>query len=219
MTLTHSKAVKPDPVILLSGRALNSKTNKPVSADIILDNLETANEVAEAISDPSTGAYKIVLQPGANYGIHAAAKGYISVNENMELAAIHEYAEMQKDLLLAPIEVGLTLALNNVFFEQGKPTLRKESYPELDRLVKIMTENPRMQIEIAGHTDNVGSPTALMKLSQDRVDAVKKYLEDHSISGHRITGKGYGATVPREKNDTEEHRKMNRRVEFKILKN
>lgn len=213
------KAAKPDPVVLLSGRALNAKNNKPVEAEILLDDLATGKEVAEANSDPSTGQFKIVLQPGANYGIHAAAKGYLSVNENIELASIHEYKEMQKDLLLMPIEVGLTLALNNVFFEQGKPTLRKESYPELDRLVKIMTDNPKMQIELGGHTDNVGSGAALMKLSQDRVDAVKKYLESNSISASRITGRGYGATVPREKNDTEEHRKMNRRVEFKILKN
>ncbi len=213
------KEVKPDPVILLSGRALNVKNKQPVAAEILLDNLVNGKEVAEANSDPSSGEFKIVLQPGANYGIHAAAKGYLSVNENMELATIHEYKEMQKDLLLMPIEVGLTLALNNVFFEQGKPTLRKESYPELDRLVQIMIDNPKMQIELAGHTDNVGNGTALMKLSQDRVDVVKKYLEDHSISAHRIAGRGYGATSPREKNDTEEHRMMNRRVEFKILKN
>jgi outer membrane protein OmpA-like peptidoglycan-associated protein len=213
------KEVKPDAVVLLSGRALNAKNNKPVSAEILLDNLENGKEVAEANSDPSTGEFKIILQPGSNYGIHAAAKGYLSVNENIELASIHEYKEMQKDLLLVPIEVGLKLALNNVFFEQGKPTLRKESYPELDRLVQIMIDNPKMQIELGGYTDNVGNGTALMKLSQDRVNVVKKYLEDHSISDHRITGRGYGATAPREKNDTEEHRKMNRRVEFKILKN
>jgi outer membrane protein OmpA-like peptidoglycan-associated protein len=213
------QAVKPDPVILLSGRTLNAKNNKPVAAEILLDDLGTGKEVAEANSDPSNGQFKIVLKPGANYGLHAAAKGYLSVNENMELASIHEYTEMQKDLLLMPIEVGLTLPLNNVFFEQGKPTLRKESYPELDRLVKILVDNPKMQIELAGHTDNVGSGAALMKLSQTRVDVVKKYLEDHSISASRIAGRGYGATVPREKNDTEEHRKMNRRVEFKILKN
>ena len=213
------QAVKPEPVVLLSGNALNAKSKQPVAAEILLDDLGTGMEVAEANSDPGTGQFKIVLKPGANYGLHAAAKGYLSVNENMELASIHEYKEMQKDLLLMPIEVGLTLPLNNVFFEQGKPTLRKESYPELDRLVKIMSDNPKMQIELAGHTDNVGSGAALMKLSQSRVDVVKKYLENHSISATRITGRGYGATVPREKNDTEEHRKMNRRVEFKILKN
>ncbi|HCW09146.1 MAG TPA: OmpA family protein [Cytophagales bacterium] len=212
------QVVKPEAVVLLSGRALNAKTKEPIAAEIILDNLQTGIEVAEANSDPSNGNYKIILLPGANYGIHAAAKGYLSVNENIELASIHEYTEMNKDLLLMPIEVGLTLALNNVFFEQGRPILRKESFPELDRLVQIMKANPHMQIELGGHTDNVGSSSALMKLSQDRVDAVKKYLIDQGINQKRISGKGYGATMPREKNDTEEHKKMNRRVEFKILK-
>ena len=209
---------KPDPVILLLGKTLNAKTKKPVAAEILLDDLGSGKEVAEANSNPATGEFRIVLQPGANYGLHAAAKGYLSVNENLEFVTIHEYTEIQKDLFLIPLEVGEILQLNNVFFEQGKPILRSESFPELDRLATILIENPKIHIELAGHTDNVGSATALMKLSQDRVEAVKKYLESKEIAGKRIAGRGYGATQPREKNDTEEHKKMNRRVEFKITK-
>jgi outer membrane protein OmpA-like peptidoglycan-associated protein len=126
---------------------------------------------------------------------------------------------VQKDLYLIKIEVGETLQLNNVFFEQGKPVLKSESYPELDRLFTILNDNPKIHIELAGHTDNVGPAAALLKLSQDRVEAVKKYLEGKGIATGRITGKGYGASQPKEKNDTEEHKRANRRVEFKILKN
>ncbi len=209
---------KPEPVALLLGKTLNAKTKKPVSAEVLLDDLGSGKEVAEANSNPTTGEFRVVLQSGANYGLHAAAKGYLSVNENLEFGMIHEYTEVQKDLYLIPIEIGETLQLNNIFFEQGKPILRAESFPELDRLATILKENPNIHIELAGHTDNVGTATSLMKLSQDRVEAVKKYLEKQEIAGKRIVGRGYGASQPREKNDTEEHKKMNRRVEFKITK-
>ncbi|HLZ16253.1 MAG TPA: OmpA family protein, partial [Cyclobacteriaceae bacterium] len=212
------QAIKPDPVILISGKTINAKTKDPVTAEILLDNLGTGKEVAEAFSDPRTGAFKIVLPPGANYGLHAAAKGFLSVNENLELVSIKEYAELEKNLFLVPIEVGVSLQLNNVFFEQGKPVLRPESYPELDRLVQILKDNSGVQIELAGYTDNVGTQSALIKLSQDRVTAVINYLASKEVSRQRLTGKGYGAMNPLVRNDTEEHRKMNRRVEFKITK-
>ena len=120
---------------------------------------------------------KIVLPFGANYGFHAAAPGYLSVNENLELAT-GKYDEIEKNLLLVPIEIGAGIQLNNVFFEQGRPILKPESFPELDRLVVIMKENPTMEIEVGGHTDNLGKPTSLLALSQDRAGTVRKYLID-----------------------------------------
>ena len=211
-------AIKPDPVVLLLGRTLNAKTKEPIRADIFFEDLSTRKEIGEAISDPKTGSYRIALTKGKNYGIRAAAKGYFSVNENMELASVLKYKELEKDLLLVPIEVGESVALNNVFFEMGKPILKPQSYPELDRLVEIMSDNPTIKIDLSGHTDNVGNKDALMKLSENRVLAVKSYLENKGISKDRIAGKGYGATRPIAPNDTPENRERNRRVEFKITK-
>jgi outer membrane protein OmpA-like peptidoglycan-associated protein len=210
--------IKPDPVVLLFGKTLNAKTKKPIEADILFDDLATRKEVGEAISHPEDGNYKIVLPYGINYGLHASAKGFLSVNENMELQTVSTYQEIEKDLYLVPIEVGQSISLNNVFFQQGKPVLKSESFPELDRLWQILTDNPKMEIELGGHTDNVGSRTLLVKLSLDRVETVKKYLTDKGISAKRISGHGYGPDLPREKNDTEEHKIKNRRVEFKITK-
>jgi outer membrane protein OmpA-like peptidoglycan-associated protein len=210
--------IKPDPVVLLFGKTLNAKTKKPIEADILFDDLATRKEVGEAMSHPEDGNYKIVLPYGINYGLHASAKGFLSVNENMELQTISTYQEIEKDLYLVPIEVGQSISLNNVFFQQGEPVLKSESFPELDRLWQILTDNPKMEIELGGHTDNVGSHTLLVKLSLDRVETVKKYLTDKGISAKRISGHGYGPDLPREKNDTEEHKIKNRRVEFKITK-
>ena len=212
------EAIKPEPVVLLLGRTLNAKTKNPMSADILFEDLAKHKEVGEAISDPKTGSYRITLPNGRNYGIRAVAKGFLSVNENLELITITKYTEIQKDLFLVPIEVGETMQLNNVFFEQGRPILKSQSFPELDRLVQIMVENPTVKIEVSGHTDNVGNKDALMKLSQDRVLAVKAYLEKKGIKKDRVDGKGYGATQPIAPNSTEENRQRNRRVEFKITK-
>lgn len=212
------EAIKPDPVVLLMGRTLNAKTKEPLSADILFEDLTTRKEVGEAISDPKTGSYRITLTKGKNYGIRAEAKGYLSVNENFELASVTAYKEINKDLLLVPIVAGESIMLNNVFFQQGRPTLKPESFPELDRLVEIMQDNPTVTIELGGHTDNVGNKDALKTLSENRVKAVKEYLVSKGINKDRISGKGYGGTVPVVPNTTEANRQRNRRVEFKIVK-
>ncbi len=210
--------IRPDPVVLLSGRTLNEKTKEPISANIKFDNLVTAQEIGEAISNPSEGSFSLALPYGYNYGIHAAADGFLSVNENVELLDVGSYSEIQKDLYLVPLEIGESFQLKNVFFEQGKSFLKPESFPELDRLAKVLIENPSIHIELSGHTDNIGKTNLLRVLSQNRVGTVMNYLESKGVSAKRMEGRGIGASQPLEKNDTEAHRKQNRRVEFKITK-
>ena len=212
------QAVRPDPVVLISGKVLNAKTQKPLPAMIRFDDLKTGKEVGEARVDPRTGDYKIALPAGKNYGYHAAAQGYLSVNENLELGNLTEYSELKKDLLLVPIAIGESIQLKNVFFVQSKSELKPESYPELDRLVKIMKDNPTIEIELSGHTDSYGVPTALQLLSEKRVEEVKAYLINKGIAVKRITGRGYGGSKPISANSNEESRQLNRRVEFKIVK-
>ncbi len=212
------KSIKPDPVVLVFGKTLNAKTQKPLSAIIRFDDLTTSKEIGEARSDPKTGDFKIALPAGKNYGYHAAASGFLSVNENLELVTLTEYSELKKDLLLVPIEVGESIQLKNVFFVRSKAELKTESFSELDRLVEIMNENPTMEIQLEGHTDNLGQPEDNLLLSKQRVDEVKTYLVSKGISTKRITGKGYGGMRPVALSNTEENRQLNRRVEFKILK-
>jgi outer membrane protein OmpA-like peptidoglycan-associated protein len=209
---------KPDPVVMIKGKVLNSKTSNPVEASISYETLPSGTEVGTARSNPSTGEYKIILPYGKIYGYHAKADGYIAVNENMELEEQKDYIEITKDLYLVPIEVGATIQLNNVFFVQSKADLLESSYPELDRLVKIMQDNSGIEIQLRGHTDNVGDAAKNMKLSEDRVTVVKNYLISKGIAAKRITGKGFGGTQPIAKDNTPEAHKLNRRVEFVITK-
>ncbi|HWZ23146.1 MAG TPA: OmpA family protein, partial [Cytophagaceae bacterium] len=127
-----------------------------------------------------------------------------------------KYKEVTRDLYLVPIEAGQSLVLNNMFFIQGKSILIPTSYPELNRLVDILTINPGVSIELSGHTDNQGDAQADLLLSEDRVKTVKNYLVSKGINEKRITGKGYGRTKPIVSNDTPENRQRNRRVEVAI---
>lgn len=210
--------VKPNPVVLITGKVLNSKTRQAVNATIRYEILPSGNEAGMARTDPSTGEYKIVLPYGKNYGFSAGAKGFIPVSENLDLTNVAEYKVINRDLLLVPIEIGETVRLNNIFFDFGKSILRTESFPELDRIVALMNQSTGLEIELSGHTDNVGSDNVNLKLSEDRAKAVQSYIVSKGILESRINAKGYGKTKPVAGNDTEEGKQMNRRVEFTIIK-
>jgi OmpA-OmpF porin, OOP family len=208
---------KPNPVILISGKVLDTKTNNPIDAKIIYENLETGERIGSASTNPETGLYKIVLPFGVNYGVTAIAENYISISENLDLKLIAKYQEIEKNLKMTPIEIGQTIRINNLFFETGKSVIKQESFTELDRLVKLLKENPAVKIQINGHTDNEGSLELNKKLSNDRALSVKKYLISKEISETRIISKGFGPSKPVADNKTEEGKQMNRRVEFEIL--
>ena len=94
--------------------------------------------------------------------------------------------------------------------------MRPESATELEKLKQLLTENPKMAIEIGGHTDNVGGPEANITLSENRAFAVYDYLVKNGIASDRLTYKGYGETKPIDANATDEGRQNNRRTEFII---
>ncbi|MES2681535.1 MAG: OmpA family protein [Bacteroidota bacterium] len=211
--------LRPNPVILITGKVYNAKTKEPLGASIEYENLVDGKNVGVAQSNPLTGEYKIVLPYGRNYGFMAYTDKFISVSDNLDLSAIAEYREITRDLYLVPLEVGNTIRLNNVFFDVNKSLLRAESYPELERLAGLMSQNSKMQIELSGHTDNAGSDEANLKLSDDRVKSVYEYMISLGVNAERLKYKGYGETKPVATNDSEEGRQQNRRVEFAILKN
>ena len=213
------KELRPNPVVLIKGKVFNAKTKEPIGASIEYENLSDGKNVGVASSNAQTGEYKIVLPYGKNYGFMAYAEKHISISDNLDLTNVAEYKEIVRDLYLVPLEVGSTIRLNNIFFDLGKSTLRSESYPELERLAGLMTQNSKMMIELSGHTDNVGSDEANLKLSDDRAKSVTDYLVTLGIDAKRIVAKGYGETKPVSTNDTDEGKQLNRRVEFTILKN
>lgn len=211
------KPVRPKPVVLVKGRVLNSQTNTPIGAQIRYERLKDGAAQGVANSDPTTGAYTIVLPAESAYGFRAEADGFIAVSDHLDATGVTEYREITRDLLLAPLVVGQTVRLNNIFFDFGSDTLRPESFPELQRVAGLLRDNPQMMIQIGGHTDNVGSDQANVSLSQNRAEAVREYLLKQGFPQQRISARGYGRARPIAPNDTESGRSQNRRVEFTIL--
>src|SRR5690606_1799811 len=160
----------------------NEKTKEPISAEIIFETLPAGKDEGLATSDPEDGSYKIILTQGNNYGFMAKAKGFMAVNENLDLSTIDSYTEIERDLFLVPIEVGAIVKLNNIFFQQSKAVLLEDSYPEIERLSDFLKENPSVDIELGGHTDNQGLAKLNLQLSQDRVDMVKSFLVERGVS-------------------------------------
>jgi cytochrome c oxidase subunit 2 len=128
-----------------------------------------------------------------------------------------EFGENVKKAIESPDAKDKTLPLNYVNFETGSATLTANSKYELDNLVTALTAYPAIQIEVAGHTDNVGEPAANLALSSARAASVANYLIERGISASRIRARGYGETKPLVPNDSPENQAKNRRTEFTIL--
>lgn len=210
--------LRPKPVVLISGIVTDAKTKQPVEADILVETLKDGREVAIAHSDPETGRYTISLPLGDIYGFHAAADGYIAVNDNIDLLQQTHYEELTRNLQLAPIEAGQSVDLNNIFFATGKWELQPESHAELNRLAKILHKNTQLRVSIIGHTDDVGEESDNQKLSEQRAKAVVRYLVQQGVAKNQLTAKGLGESSPHIPDTSEEARKKNRRVEFRIDK-
>jgi outer membrane protein OmpA-like peptidoglycan-associated protein len=192
------------------GRVLNAATYQPLSAAELHIGRETASAVVPLSTD-ATFSYGGAA-PGKPYFYKAQLAGFIDADSSWTVGA----SPTVHDILLRPLAVGTTLPLANVQFEQGQAVLLPGSAGALNQLVELMTGNPRLTIEVRGHTDNVGEPAKNVALSEARVAAVKAYLVAHGVAETRITGIGFGGAKPAASNAQEITRKLNRRVEFRV---
>jgi outer membrane protein OmpA-like peptidoglycan-associated protein len=211
------KEVKPEPVLIVKGKVVDQKTNEPIDAFVEYENLSSQKREGVAHSYGWDG-YKIVLPAGHNFGFRAEAEGYIPVSQNIDLSNLAAYSDTSINLFMVPIEKGQMIRLNNIFFDEGKSTLRDESEMELRRMVDILVSNNNLHFEIQGHTDDHGEDKANKYLSEYRAKEVLKFLIEHGIPEERLSYKGYGHKKPIDTNDTEIGRQNNRRVEIKIKK-
>lgn len=218
---THFVQVPPaegtEHTVKVYGKVINSKTGEPVDATIIFEPLANTKLSTEKTTS-TPGGYSITVGTDATFKVKIESSGYISTIENLDVKT-YEMKDLEMNFTLQPIEVGTTVNLRSVLFEQSKTVLLPQSYAELDLVVSFLKSNSKVSIELSGHTDNVGSPVKNTKLSQERVDAVKAYLVSQGIDTDRVTGKGYGGSKPIASNNAEDTRKLNRRVEFTIRKN
>jgi len=202
-----------DNKIRVYGKVTNARTGEFVNATVTF----LAPSLNQETSAVGTSGFVLNIPSSGLYEIKIVAQGFVSALEQLNLNT-NEMKELEMNFKLQPIEVGTTVNLKNVLFEQSKTVLLPQSYAELDMVAAFLQANPTVKIELAGHTDNRGIPTQNVKLSQARVDKVKEYLVKKGISKKRISGKGYGGSMPIASNEDAETRQLNRRVEFVIKK-
>jgi outer membrane protein OmpA-like peptidoglycan-associated protein/Tol biopolymer transport system component len=211
------ESARPDPVSYIKGKVYDSETGKLLRADYELINLSNEKISLKSTTD-GTGSFLVCLPSGYNYGINVSKTGYLFYSESFMLEGQHSIAEPYvKRINLNPIKVGEKMQLSNVFYEVDSWELKNESILELNNLVKLLTLNNDIVIEIGGYTDSTGSAEYNMGLSEKRALSVVNYLVKSGIPQSRLRYKGYGNTAPIGDNITSEGRKMNRRTEAKII--
>ena len=211
--------VPPQPKVTIRGKVFNLDTQQPIPAQVAIEILPDEKAIVKLNSDAKTGAYTYTFVPEkASYAYTAAAKGYLAAQDNFDFKNLTENQTIIKDIYLKPVEVGKVIRLENLYFAQGEAKLLTSSTAELNKLLKLMQDNPTMEILIEGHTDIIGNPDDNQKLSENRVQSVKNYLTQKGIADARIQTKAYGGTRPLITQGNDEERKVNRRVEFTVLK-
>ncbi|NLA24834.1 MAG: OmpA family protein, partial [Bacteroidales bacterium] len=200
----HEEA-KPVTVNYVKGYVYDVETKLRLGAVCELIDLETEDLVAKEISDNNTGEYLVCLPIDRDYAFNVDKQGYMFYSENFSLSNLEEPTEPYvMNIPLKPLKAGVTVVLKNIFFDFNKYDLKAESYAELNKVVDFMNKNPKISIEIGGHTDNVGSKAFNQTLSTNRAKAVLDYLVNKGIDKSRLTFKGYDFAQPISDNDTDE---------------
>jgi outer membrane protein OmpA-like peptidoglycan-associated protein/Tfp pilus assembly protein PilF len=203
--------IKPGKTIFIKGLVFNAKTKEPLAAKVEISNTNK-NETLNTESDEITGEFLSCLPPQQNYFFHVEKEGFMIFSDNFALADSSIFIK----IALQPIEIGSTAILKNIFFEYNSYQLKKESFPELEKLKKFILKN-NLSVEIQGHTDNEGTDAYNQKLSTNRAKSVLEYLLKIGVKKEQLSYKGYGFKHPIASNQTEEGRAKNRRTEFKVI--
>ena len=198
--------------ITVTGKAIDVLSGKGIKSKISYKSYPTGS-ISGSKSDST---YSFSIFGSSKYSITAEATGFIPRTILVDPKEAVD-KKILRDLPLVP--TGQTIRLSHLIFAQGKAIINPQSFDELDEVVAMMKVNTKIEIQLEGHTDNLGNGTSNMKLSQDRVDAVKKYVVSKGVAKDRIKTKAFGGTQPLSKDKTEEARSLNRRVEMRVLKN
>lgn len=202
--------------LVLSGVVYNKKSNQPITARIDMIVKPDRQNIIRV--DAANGNFTHQVGKKGWYVMTATAEGFLNAADSLEIGVDEDVTQYSKDLFLQPIEVGLTVKLKNIYFDNDKTTLKPESFIELAKVLDFLTANPKISVEIGGHTDSNGSDAHNATLSQGRSEAVVEWLISQGIDVSRLSAQGYGESKPIDDNATKEGQANNRRVEFTVMK-
>ncbi len=213
----------------ISGIVVSCEGKTPiVGASVNVVDPKTNSIVFSKTTDMN-GRYYFTLDEFQDLKATASFGGFTEGSLQIKIPSDEELVNLvAPELCLVPVTlppVDVPIVLNNVYYEFDKWDLKPASYPELDKLVTLLEDNPTARIELSAHTDSKGSDEYNNRLSERRAESVVNYLISKGIDKSRLEIKGYGETVPVAPNtnedgsDNPEGREKNRRTEFKVLKN
>jgi outer membrane protein OmpA-like peptidoglycan-associated protein len=208
--------IRPASTLWVKGKVFDRSTRKGLPSSVILTDLSTRQVISNLQTD-ETGNYLITLPKGKDYAFNVNRKGYLLFSENFSLSREQGDTAFNIDIPLQPIEANAAIVLKNIFFDPNKYELKPQSQVELDEVVQMMKDNPTVNIQINGHTDNSGNASDNKVLSENRARAVTSYLVTKGIAASRLSSKGWGDTQPVAGNATPEGRAQNRRTELKVI--
>jgi OmpA-OmpF porin, OOP family len=203
--------------VSIRGKILNAQTGMPVDGRVLFG--DASMEFYERYMETIEGNFVIKLKQGKPLKMTAYKAGFINHEITLNYDKNIFYAKPQEIILLVDsVAEGVNISMNPIYFKKSTPIIQKDSYLELEYLADVLKRFPEIHIRVEGHTDNNGTPETLQKLSEDRANEVKKFLIRNRINAKRIEAMGYGASKPISDNSAEESKRLNRRVEFKIIK-
>lgn len=212
--------IKPVTVTYVKGYVYDKVTNNRLQAKCQMIDIESGEEMVSLLSDALTGEYLVCLPVDRDYAFNVERSGYLLYSENFSLTNLkHPEDPVNMNIPLQPLADGVIVILKNIFFNFNSFDLLQDSYAELKVVVQYMKTNPKLKIEIGGHTDNVGTQAYNKTLSENRAKSVYDYLISKGIDKTRLSYKGYDFSIPIATNDTDEGRALNRRTEFKVISN
>lgn len=210
---------KPLPITYVKGTVADKDTKAFLEAQVQVVDLKSKKVLYNDYTSTTTGNFLAVMPIGGNYAFNVSAKGYLFYSENYQLDSTLTNKPFLISVNLDKLAAGKYMVMRNIFFNTNEYSLLPPSLIELNTLLELLKNNEKVEIEVQGHTDNLGNDLLNEKLSLQRAKAVYDYLIENEIDPKRLTFKGYGKTRPIVPNDTETQRKQNRRTSFLITKN
>jgi len=205
----------------LEGRVSDKDSNQPVAGALVT--LERVNGTVLKTETDENGHYNFNLAKESEYHVSAEKTNYRSDVKSLTTIGLTTSSVLTQNLQLEAIVINKAIKLENIYYDFDKWNIRPDAAIELDKLVKIMIDNPTIWIELGSHTDSRGKDSYNLKLSQKRAESAVEYIISRGVDKNRIAAKGYGETQLLNKcasgvNCTEEEHQLNRRTEFKIVK-
>jgi outer membrane protein OmpA-like peptidoglycan-associated protein len=194
----------------------DSETEQNMDVDIVVTNLDNNETIYLKAKRGTDGKYKVNLREGDRYEVKVRnPKGYAYYTTQVDMK--NPDTQQVLDVKMVKLNARTKLELKAITFEYNSAELKKSSFTELTRVLELLKDNPELKVEVAAHTDDLGTDAYNLKLSDKRAESVMNYLVEQGLVRENIIAKGYGESSPLIPNTDDASRAKNRRVELKIL--